>query len=80
MGWEALRNGDLLEKAQGSGFEVFITVDQSIRYQQNLQNRSIAVCVLIGEGITIDKLIPLVSKLEAILPAVQLGAVYEVSL
>jgi hypothetical protein len=78
MGWEALTNGELLEKAQGSGFEVFITVDQNIRYQQNLRDRSIAVCVLIGEGIMIEKLIPLVPKLEAILPAVQSGTVYEV--
>jgi hypothetical protein len=80
MGWEALTNGALLEEAQRHGFEVFITVDQNIRYQQNLKDRSIAVCVLVSNGITIEKLRPLVPKLEMLLPGVTSGIVYEVTL
>lgn len=80
MGWEALKNGALLDKAQSGGFEVFITVDQNIRYQQNLKNRGIAVCVLVGGGITIEKLSPLVPNLETLLPTIQPGVVYEVTL
>jgi hypothetical protein len=79
MGWEALKNGDLLDKAQKSGFEIFITVDQNVRYQQNLKSRAIAVCVLISDGITIEKLRVLVPKLEVVLPAVQVGNVYELT-
>jgi hypothetical protein len=45
MGWSDLSNGDLLVAAEKQ-FEVFITTDQQLRYQQNLSNRRIAVLVL----------------------------------
>jgi hypothetical protein len=35
-GWDTLRNGELLNAAEEEGFEVFITSDKNIRYQQNL--------------------------------------------
>jgi len=37
MGWEALKNGALLDQAQSNGFDVMITVDQNVRFQQNLR-------------------------------------------
>ena len=78
MGWEALKNGELLEQAQSRGFEIVITVDQNTRYQQNLMGRSIAVCVLIALGITTEDLRPLVPALEELLSKVQPGRLYEV--
>ena len=45
-GWDKLKNGDLLRAASDAGFEVFVTPDKNIRYQQNLKNYSIAVVVL----------------------------------
>ena len=45
-GWERLVNGALLEAAESAGFEVFITADKNIRYQQNLTGRKIAIVVL----------------------------------
>ena len=45
-GWSKLRNGELLDAAEGEGFEVFITTDLNLRYQQNLQSRRIAVVAL----------------------------------
>jgi hypothetical protein len=45
-GWDTLGNGDLLDAAESAGFEVFVTTDRNIRYQQNLANRSIAIVVL----------------------------------
>ena len=45
-GWERLVNGDLLDAAEAAGFEVFVTADKNIRYQQNLTRRKIAVVVL----------------------------------
>lgn len=45
-GWERLLNGALLEAAESAGFEVFITADKNIRYQQNLTGRKIAIVVL----------------------------------
>jgi hypothetical protein len=45
-GWDRLSNGDLLSAAERSGFEVFLTADKNIRYQQNLAGRKIAIVVL----------------------------------
>jgi hypothetical protein len=46
QGWSQLSNGDLLNAAEASGFEVLMTTDQNLRYQQNLANRRIAILVL----------------------------------
>lgn len=48
-GWERLGNGDLLAVAEAEGFEVLVTTDRNIRYQQNLAGRKIAIVVL-GKG------------------------------
>ena len=45
-GWAAYRNGDLLDVAEAAGFDVMVTSDKSIEYQQNLQGRKIAFMVL----------------------------------
>ena len=45
MGWAKLSNGDLLAAAEKS-FDVFITTDQNLRYQQNLAGRRLAILVL----------------------------------
>ena len=47
-GWDKLQNGDLLNAAEAAGFEVFLTTDKNIRYQQNLTGRKITI-VLIGK-------------------------------
>ena len=45
-GWSTLNNGDLLEAAERVGFEVFLTTDKNLQYQQNLRARTIAIVVL----------------------------------
>src|ERR1039457_6597629 len=45
-GWDTLSNGDLLAEAERAGFDVFVTADKNIQYQQNLAGRRIAVVVL----------------------------------
>ncbi|MGA3372752.1 MAG: DUF5615 family PIN-like protein [Terracidiphilus sp.] len=45
-GWTGISNGALIEAAEGAGFDVMITADQGINYQQNLKDRSLAVVVL----------------------------------
>jgi hypothetical protein len=47
-GWETLNNGALLTSAEEAGFEVIVTTDRRIRYQQNLSVRLIALVVLTG--------------------------------
>jgi hypothetical protein len=45
-GWDTFSNGDLLAAAEAAGFDVFVTADKNIRYQQNLAGRRIALVVL----------------------------------
>ena len=45
-GWEELSNGELIDVAEQAGFEVLVTPDKNIRYQQNLKARKIAIVVL----------------------------------
>lgn len=45
-GWEELANGALIDVAEQAGFEVMVTTDKNIRYQQNLTARRIALVVL----------------------------------
>jgi hypothetical protein len=45
-GWATLKNGDLLRVAEEAGFDVLVTADKNIRYQQNLEDRKIALVVL----------------------------------
>ena len=45
-GWDTLRNGELLDVAEAAGFDLFLTTDRNIRYQQNLTDRKIAIVVL----------------------------------
>jgi hypothetical protein len=42
-GWATLKNGDLLDVAEREGFEVFVTTDKNLKYQQNLHLRRIAL-------------------------------------
>ena len=46
QGWDTFKNGDLLAAAEAAGFDVLITTDKNIRYQQNLTGRAIAIIVL----------------------------------
>src|SRR5882757_6661831 len=48
-GWEELGNGELLTLAEAAGFEVLVTTDKNLSYQQNLTSRKIAIVVL-GKG------------------------------
>ena len=45
-GWEMYENGELIRNAESEGYEVIVTTDQSMEYQQNLQNRKIGIVVL----------------------------------
>lgn len=67
-GWQTLENGNLLTAAENAGFEVFVTSDKRIRYQQNLARRRIAIVELPTNSFAL--LVPLVPALsEAIAKA-----------
>ncbi len=45
-GWDRISNGELLTMAEAAGFDLLLTTDKNIRYQQNLKGRKIAIVVL----------------------------------
>lgn len=48
QGWSTLSNGDLLKRAEDAGYQLFMTTDQNLSYQQNLLDRRIAIVVLLS--------------------------------
>jgi hypothetical protein len=44
--WDRLRNGDLLSAAEEAGFDLLLTTDRNMQYQQNLAGRKLAVVIL----------------------------------
>jgi len=61
-GWGGTENGELLRLA-AAAFDVFVTIDQNLQYQQNLQGAGIAVVILECRTNRFDDLLPLVPKL-----------------
>lgn len=45
-GWDTLTNGKLLQAIESAGFNVFLTCDQNLRYQQNLTGLNVAIVVI----------------------------------
>jgi hypothetical protein len=77
MGWGRLKNGELIRRADESGFEVFVTSDQNLRYQQNLTGRHIALLILSTNYW--PTLRDHASKIEAVLTTLHPGQYSEVS-
>jgi predicted nuclease of predicted toxin-antitoxin system len=46
LGWEELKNGELIKMAESHGFECMVTSDRNMRHQQNLNDRKLAIVVL----------------------------------
>lgn len=78
MGWAARQNGELLKLASNL-FDVFITVDQRLSYQQDVERFSIAILVLVARRNKLEFLLPLMPELRRVLGDVQPGKVYHVS-
>jgi hypothetical protein len=78
MGWAQLSNGKLLAAAAVE-FDIFLTVDQNIKSQQNLSALPIAVMVLVTNSNRLADLTPLVPAIEAALNTMTLRTLVEVS-
>jgi len=62
LGWAGIQNGDLLRKAAENGFDVLMTMDSNMVYQQDLPIQSIAVIVLRASSNRLADTQPLMSK------------------
>jgi hypothetical protein len=72
MGWGGIKNGRLLALAQGK-FDVLLTVDQHLRFQQNLALFRIAVLVVCSQSNDITDLLPYVPAILSALPSTKPG-------
>ena len=61
LDWSELKNGDLLRTAEEAGFEVLVTADRNLSYQQNLKGRKLAIVVLpSGQWPEVEPHVPLI--------------------
>jgi hypothetical protein len=79
MGWSGIENGELLTLA-AKEFDVFITVDRNLSFQQNLPKFNIAVLVLHAPSNRLADLRPLVPKILSILPTLNKGEAEHISI
>ena len=77
MGWASKENGDLLELAAGH-FDVFLTVDRNLSYQQDLGRLNIAIVVLVARGNRLADLRPLMPQVLEVLAGIRAGQVLRV--
>jgi predicted nuclease of predicted toxin-antitoxin system len=69
------KNGDLLALAERQGFEVFITMDRGIRYEQNLVGRSLAIIIIRAKSNRLVDLLPHASACLAQMRSIRSGQV-----
>ena len=77
MGWASKRNGELLTLAEGR-FDVFLTVDQNLSFQNELHHYALAVVVLQAKTNKLTNLRSLVPELLSVLGTVAPGRVFRV--
>lgn len=77
MGWAGTKNGALMKVASGQ-YDVFITTDQNLQYQQNLTYADIGVIVLVAINNRIDVLQTLMPEVNKALTLITAGQVVEI--
>jgi hypothetical protein len=78
MGWSGLENGELLRRAADQ-FDVFVTADQNLRYQQKIGTLPISVAVLVAPNNRLDALRPLLPDLLARLATLRAGTLVRIA-
>ena len=78
-GWAGLKNGVLLQRAEESGFEGFVTADQNLEFQQVLARARLGVIVLVARSLALEDLRPLVPATLAAIGRVRSGEVIRVA-
>lgn len=78
QGWTTLTNGALLDAAEQAGYDVMITTDQNLKYQQNLSRRRLAIIVL--QSTSWPRIRARVAAIQAILDTIIPGAYHELPL
>ena len=78
LGWEELSNGKLLRAAADARFDLLLTIDRNMRYQQHVARLPLALLVLHARSSRIEDIAPLLARAMDTIAAVQPGRVYVV--
>lgn len=79
QGWAGLGNGELLRRAAANGFDLFLTADQNLQFQQNLAHSSCAIIVVVARTNTLEDLLLLVPEILQAMPSVRPGEVRRIT-
>ena len=77
MGWDGVKNGALLKLAE-SRFDIFLTIDSNMEFQQNIPEYNLAIVALVAKGNDIDTLRPLMPLVISSIPKVEKGKVLHI--
>ena len=77
-GFAGKKNGELLSLAEGAGFQVFLTVDRGIEYEQNLRHRTIGVVVIHSKSSRLDDLLPHTAEILKVVGLIRSGQLVKV--
>ena len=79
-GWAGKKNGEFLSLAEASGFDVFLTIDRGIEYQQNLTGRRIGIVLIKSKSSRLQDLLPHIPViLTALSSAARSGRLIQIS-
>ena len=78
QGWSGIQNGELLNLA-ATKFDVFLTVDQNLSFQQNIKNFNIAIILMVARNNRLKTLLPLMPALRAAVDEVKAGEIVRIS-
>lgn len=78
MGWGGLKNGELLERAEKE-FDVFLTVDRNLSFQQPVTQFDLAIIVLHAESTKLNHCLHLIPQVLQIMPSAKSGSVVHVT-
>ena len=75
MGWRGIKDQELLALTEAHPFDVFITADQNLPYQQSLRDRPFRIIVLAAKSTRPDCLLPLLTRACNVLPSLMPGSI-----
>lgn len=79
MRWAGIKNGSLLKLAEAQ-FDIFVTIDSNLEYQQNVITFNIAIIALVAKSNDVETLRPLMPKVNEAIPNAEKGKVWHVEI
>lgn len=76
MGWSGLKNGKLLTQASNSGFNLLLTIDKNLQYQQNIERYNLSIFVLNVATSKVEELVTYLPVFRSKMPFFTGGNVY----